>query len=353
MRKAIGLVVVSARDVSALDERFERVTNTTVRVLLTPELCEVRVLDLPPLKPADAQAIVLREAMRYFAREVENPVVAVQRVDASRVLAGLASGSLLRELRDAAGRHGVEIESVGSIYEAWNQGEITVVENDAVLEVILRGGRSIQDIRRVPAGNGALLAAVAGEDAGVIAWADAALARTQAGLQFMTVEEQKTAQRRVRRKLAMLSAASIAMLLGASLIQRVGYARELEAIETARQSISSAASAAREVWEGHTRNRELARTVSELHGERTHWSDLLDDVGSYLPDNARVASVLAANDSLVLGVVSTNAIATIEALKETKRLTNVVVIGSINRRQVDSTSVQEEFVISLPAGGRE
>jgi hypothetical protein len=307
---------------------------------------------LPPLKPADAQAIVLREAMRYFAREVEDPVVAVQRIDASRVLAGLTSGSLLRELREAAGRNDVEIEVVSSLYEAWNEGETTVVENDGVLEVILRRGRSIQDIRRIPAGNAALLKAAAGDDAGVIAWADAALARTQAGLQFMTVEEQKTAQRRDRRKLAMLSAASIALLLGASLIQRVGYARELEAIETAGRSISSAASAAREVWEGHTRDRELARTVSKLHGERTQWSDLLDDVGSYLPDNARVVSVLAANDSLVLGVVSTNAIATIESLKETKRLTKAAVIGSINRRQVDSAAVQEEFVISLPVGGR-
>jgi Tfp pilus assembly protein PilN len=113
------------------------VDGARITVALLPPLAESRLLSLPPLRPAEADAVVRRDAGRYFLAVPTPRVTAVDTTAGGPVLAGAADARLLEALRGAAAAAGWHLDGITTAHAAW------IAAARAVIPARERGGAAI------------------------------------------------------------------------------------------------------------------------------------------------------------------------------------------------------------------
>lgn len=364
MKRVVTVVVDEYRAVAAVnggvihdarstEEFWGRLAGLTparkVMVLLCPDVCEVRVLDVPPLREAELQAIVQREARRYFLSADDDSVTAIAGNAGACVRCGF-----LNEIYAQGGAHGFAIQLIASAYEAWAsyaRDGVTVVEREHVLEVIHAERGRIRELRRIPVADRALLP----ERFKVLPGDPMHYAALSAFTPTVRVElpgRRDARVRRERRASAFAWAAIVMLLIGSAVMENWGQSRELVQVREARARIATEARAAGEVQQSAQSGTQIALAAAELEQTRSHLATLVASAAGRMPMDAQLVAVQAERDTLSLEIVSNDAVETIEALKEMPLFSRVRVVGSIRRQERPDGSTRDQFMVSMPAGSR-
>lgn len=368
MKRFITLVVGQHRAVAALngvvihdarydEEYWDRLAELTparkVMVLLCPDLCEARVLNVPPLREAELQTIVQRDVRRYFLSGDDDSVTTVG-VTPIAALGLCVRADTLRDIHTRAGASHFSIHGVASTYEAWaarSPDGITVVDSEQVLEIMYTERGRIRELRQIPATRDDLLPEGAQQLPGD-AMHHAALETFSPAIRVEALEHREARLHKQRRTSAFAWAATLALLIGAALLENWGLARELDHVREARASIATYARPAIAVQQSAQAGMQVALAATELEQSRSHLARLVANAADRMPDNAQLVAVQARRDTVSLEILAADAVETIEALKEIPMFSRVRVVGSIRRQEHADGSTRDQFVISMPTGSR-
>jgi hypothetical protein len=376
-------------------------------VALMPPLTEVRRLDLPPLKREQVLQLLSRNASRYFVTAREAQVVGTSipkrasRSGPVPVLGAAASARLVNAIAAAARDAGWNLEGVvpaevgwsaaaGIIWPSLAKGTAHVlVHHDDRTDLLRVENGALAGVRRFRSGSldAQLIAeAISGtrangtaprvgtfgvaaprqeliralpHDSAVVStppadWASASadpmiaaatFATPDDGLTLRTEDVAELRARAGRRLTASLVAATVALLVGAALIELWGIKRELAAVQAERAKLKpqlQSTLSGRSTFEAS--NRKLAALYA-AHREAPYLSGVIASVTDALPEGSHLLSFRARRDTLVLDGLaksSGEAFAAIEAIPE---LANVKSVGGVQRQLQDDGTALEHFTI--------
>src|SRR5690606_5416602 len=172
--QGFGLLEQAVRDALGVAEEGSG-PAFAVRLALLPSLCEARIVELPPVGPAETDALLRRNATRYFLAGGRDLVVGGSRFPGSDdgsgpVLVAAAPSDLLEAARAAVESRGWTLESVTPAHAAWlavleqrlrlagdGQPEagsgpvrLLIADGGGTAHLVRYEGRSLGRLRRVP-----------------------------------------------------------------------------------------------------------------------------------------------------------------------------------------------------------
>ena len=316
-------------------------------IALLPPLAQARLLELPPLRPAEYRRILSRDAARYFPTGDVAQVAAGEPLAARgprrslpRVLAAVAASDLIEALVRTVEAAGWQLGSIVPAEVAWLQrlrGEVAALVVPAgTLVAVLRvaGGVpvALRRVRRPLHEAPRVVREVIAElerDGAAVQVLDDALSAAAAGAvsapgpQLLPDRVVVERRRRVNRRVIQLSAAALALLLAAAGLDLWGARRELAAVASRRAAIREEVAAA--LARQDTLESLVARhaALERAGGAAVRWSEVLTDFSDYLPRDAHLIAFRGRADSVGLEGIARRAAGVFEALRRAPRVAGV------------------------------
>lgn len=363
-----------------------------VRIVLLPPLADVRLVQLPPMRAAEAAAVIRRDAARYFLGDAVARVVGVvmpsRRKANSPVLAAAAPVALTEAVRSACGFLDWTLDAILPAHTAWlgraarltagrhAAGVVVAAEGDVVH--VIRAIGSVTSIRRLPAlaaadlleasGPGPGTAVVFGDRgsrdtlsrtlsgggwmvAGAAAESQSAAEAAAAGAADSIIElvpPTLAAQRRDRARTSawLIAAAAIVLLAGAGLVELWGAKRELSEIRAQRQAIREQVAPLLQARDSVGRLESRALVIERLEQESPRWTRALFDLALLLPGDTHVTTMRTAGDTLVAEATGDRASAALQALRRSGSLEKIRLVGPVERQLEGGETTTERFRFS-------
>ncbi len=319
-------------------------------IALLPPLAQARLLELPPLRPAEYRRILSRDAARYFPTGDVAQVAAGEPLAARgprrsldsppRVLAAAAASDLIEALVRTVDAAGWQLGSIVPAEVAWLQrlrGEVAALVVPAgTLVAVLRvdGGVpvALRRVRRPLHEAPRVVREVIAElecDGAAVQVLDDALSAAAAGAvsapgpQLLPDRVVVERRRGVNRRMIQLSAAALALLLAAAGLDLWGARRELAAVASRRAAIREEVAAA--LARQDTLESLVARhaALERAGGAAVRWSEVLADFSDYLPRDAHLIAFRGRADSVGLEGIARRAAGVFEALRRAPRVAGV------------------------------
>lgn len=358
-----------------------------VHIALQPPLADARLVQLPPLRPREAEAVLRRDAARHFvggavARVVG--VVAVRRDAAGPTLAAAAALPLVETVRSAVAAAGWRLAGVVPAHASWlaalpaaERGETAaglavIAVEGAAAHVIRREGDTVTVLRRVPVAWIDEVVAAAGtpgtavifaespdrtsivrafraagwtvEDADAATAADAAAAHA-GDAQLELVPPTLAAARRSRQRAVAWRVAASALLLvaGAAALELWGTRRELTAVRARRAEIRDDVAPLLAARDSLGRLEGRIAAIRTLDTDAPRWTRALFDLALLLPQDTRLTSLQANGDTVVIEAAGARAGAALQALRNANSLRDVRLDGTVERDLQDGETAVERF----------
>jgi hypothetical protein len=367
-----------------------------VVVALLPPLYEARLISLPPLSNAEANAIVQREAARYFVGGAFARAVAVQ-VSAKGLptLAVAAPATLLEQVHAATASIGWQVTKIVPAISAWlaatrasgrqrGVSRLTVAQCSDVIHV-LRIDQAPVQLRRVPLESVNDVLAAAGSGPGhAWVWGDSTtrplLERGLTGLGWqiqpatsghhdaylaaahhagtaeleLMAQSFALAQSGYQRALALRIAGIAALLvLGAAVMELWGASRELKAVRARRAEIRAEVGPLLAIRDSVASLQNRVEQVQSLKREGPGITDALFDLALLLPEDAHLRSLHATGDTLVMEAAGGRAGIALEAVRASAALHDVKLRGTVERDLEGGTTTSERFTFAARLGSRD
>jgi Tfp pilus assembly protein PilN len=370
----------------------------SVAVSLLPPHADVRLVALPPLRRAEAEAVIRRDAARHFVggngvRIVAvrmPPAVARRQTDGSPVLAAAASSHVAEAVRASARRVGWTVTRITAAHAAWIAAAeraakrssagaplaaIAIVDDTAHVLKLERGAVTL--LRRIRADDAREIARALGTGPGAASiftdgaadaiargltdsgWTIvrgqsaaqvAATGAHDAGLELVPVSVLAEQEGRWRTLAAQLAAAAVLLIVGAAVVQLWGAQRELAAVRTQRAALRPQVAPLLETRDSLDRLPQRADELGSLDTS-AKWTRALFDVALLLPHDAYLTSLRGTGDTLVVSGQGARAGAALQALRGAESLTNVRLDGPIERDLEDGTTTLERFTLTARIAG--
>jgi len=361
-------------------------------VALLPPLAQFRQLDLPPLADAEAEALLQREAARYFPGGAQRRTVAlVPRAGKDAPLRAVAASSaLLEALTTAIREAGFRLDRLVSAHCAWaasagaggGEGRQLVVAEGREVQILDILGRRIEGVRRTPAGpenqwtelvtagevtllgSGESLQAArsALETTGVRLRTpqhgpDAAgmAARGALGAEPVLVpeglaEERRSAAAGMGRRLLALTAVLIVIAVA---VHNVGLRRELGATQEARAALRAEVAPLLDARDSLIALNDEVRALREVSRRSHDWAAAISEVSYLLPRETYLTSLTGSEGALEFEAAGARAGVALDALRGARTLSGVRLQGLVERELEDGATVVERFRIGARVTGGE
>jgi hypothetical protein len=354
------------------------------RVVLLPPLAQTRVVQLPPLKKAEAQLVLQRDASRYFPGGTGPRALAVRVPGASKdhsTLAVAASAALIENIRVAAATNGWRVGQVVPASAAWeaaaaslkNQkfGALVAVIDETAHVFTMNGGR-ITNVRRVSAQASDIASAVGGATATALLAdkderetlrtelkaaglevtaleldpASAATAHSKGSdLQLVTPSlMQMHSARRQTHALAWAAAAMI-LVIGAAAVELWGWQRELVGVRQQRADIRTKVVPLLAARDSLNLLQQRHLQIEGVAAQAPKLTPALFDLAMVLPSETHIKSLRANGDTLIVEAEGGRAGDAIEALSSAPNLRDVKVRGTVDRELEDGSMAGERFTL--------
>ena len=370
-------------------------TGAVTHVVLLPPLAETRLLTLPPLRRAEAEAVVRRDAGRYFVGVPTPRIVAVRqpsRSAASAPVQSAAAGAVLVEaVRAAVAAVGWRVVSVVPAHAAWlaaatdraSPDALIAIDGDTAHIVRLTKG-SAQSLRRLPAAatteivhalremqiptgrSIAVFGDASARDAmnralgvagfvvtGLTASAAEAAARYADAAAMPLIPLTMLAERRDQEKriAVRLAVAAVIMLVAAAALELWGTSRQLDAVRARRADIRADVApllmlrdSIESLDAGVAQLDALARTTPR-------WTGALFDIALLLPPETYLTRLYGTGDTLVIDAEGARAGTALQALRGAGSLRDARLQGAIERELADGSTTVERFRLSARLAG--
>lgn len=375
-----------------------------VYVALMPPLATARLIPMPPLRQSEAELVVSRDAAKYFLNDVGPRVVAVQGT-ASRlrgrhrqgngntptarmpILAASASARLVEGIFQAAADMGWRLEAVVPAHTAWIAAaraavsspagnRVIVAQEGQVAQVITLEGERVSQLRRVPADPADIRDALGAEDGQAVVLAPprsrseissalaasgwktvtlsgpgeaashtAARFASASSVELVTARVRAERRQRARSLASRLTAAALALVVGAAGLELWGARRELQVIRAERAAIQQEVAPLRELDDQILELRERVDALNQLAVGAPQWTRALYDLALLLPTDTHVRAVHAVGDSIRIEAVGRRAGAALQALARAESLRDISLHGNIDRVLEDGVTTVERFTL--------
>jgi len=375
-----------------------------LQVALLPPLSETRLIELPPLRSTEVEAVLRRIAPRHFLVGGRDAIVGGERfgkgvaADSAPVLAAAADRNLVEAIHQAAESREWQLERIVPAQAAWmhalleaapltvtdrsgNGSEVTrlvvAVVGELIYLVRLVGGQP-DLIRRTAAGDLPAIVAAAGPEPGralLLAAGEMrdnlARALVEAGWVLISPEEPRTAAveaacqtaaalpelvsppqararslREKRRTRIMLGMAAL-LLVAAAPVHLWGVNRALDDVRGERAALRQLFSPALAQRDSLDRLVERIESLQAVEQVATRWTACLVELSELLPRDTHLVSLRGEGERVVLEAMGERAGETLSALRRAESFRDVRIEGLIQRELEGGETSRERFTLSL------
>ncbi|MGH7467664.1 MAG: PilN domain-containing protein [Longimicrobiales bacterium] len=373
-------------------------SHVDVDIALLPPLTETRLIALPPLRNAEAEIVIRRDAARHFvgasgprAFALKQPARA--RAGTAPVLAVAATATLIEQLHRAVGGIGWRVHAVSPAIASWlsvvertstHKPYVIIAQVGDTLHVVRGKGDPLQ-IRRVPRtslgelwesiGAGPGLAYLFTTDAdrtaierGLVAagWqvepptsipGDAATVAAHlvapGGWELVPQSLHLERQQNQRRLATRLAAVTFLLLVAAMATELWGARRELSQLRAQRAAIREQVSPLLATRDSVQVLDQRSARVTGLVSQAPSWTSALFDLAMLLPADTHLRSLRAQGDTLVVEASGNRAGETIQALRSANTLRDVRLKGQVERELQDGATSMERFTLQARLAPRD
>jgi Tfp pilus assembly protein PilN len=357
-----------------------KVRAVQVRIVLLPPLSDARLVNLPPLKLSEAEAVVRRDVARYFVGATAR-AVAVQPAQ-NGFLAAAAPVVLVEAVRTALRVMGWTPNGIVAAHGAWLQAErpgkdagrrAIVAAMGEAAHVMVRDNAMPVVIRRVPLamaqevveaagalpgtvtvlGEGAatekLLRAFSnarwtrGENAAMSAEEGAAIHAGRSRLEFIAPSQLSERTRKAKLSAVRIGLAAAMLLVLAGLAELWGARRELDAVRARRAAIRADVAPLLVMRDSLNQLNERVAKIQELENRSPQWTRALFDLALLLPEDTHLTSLRATADTLIIEASGDRAGEAMQALRRAGSLDDVRMLGAVQRELDDGETSVERF----------
>jgi hypothetical protein len=365
--------------------------DAEVSVALLPPLAETRLVPLPPLRREEAEAVLRRDAARYFIGTGTRALLVGTDPDSSDsagrpVLATAATIVLVEAVRRAIIAAGWQLDRIAPAHGAWiaaaaagrtdGAARLIVALHDGTGHVArLENGRPAA-LRRVPAAAAAELRDAAGPGPGIatliaddaarpaleavlradgwtVAAAPAAGAAELAArhasasllelLPLTVLAQRQAGKRRLAARLAM---AAVLFVVASAGVELWGARRELSAVQQRRAEIRGDVGPLLVVRDSLEQLRVRMDAIDALTTGAPRWTRAFFDIALVLPAETHLTRLIASGDTLEIEAQGARAGAALQALRDVPSLRDVRLVGGVDRQLTDGATALERFRIT-------
>lgn len=378
-----AVLSVALRDLRArVDGADASSPSRPARIALLPPLAETRLLHLPPVRAAEAAAVVRRDAARYFLGVAAPAVTAVAgrpQAPGSPVLAAAAPARTLDAVAAAAAAAGWRAAGVVPAQAAWFAAAaagpgiraVVALQDGTVHVLVLADGAPVA-LRRLPADDAAGIIAAAGAEAGAVTvcapadrradlarrfaaagWAVEAVTRdagetaaahaAAAPARLVTATEQHRRSALERRRAGWLAAAAVLLLIASAGVEIWGAQRQLDAARDRRAAIRAQVGPLLGVRDSLDRLNEHSRSIERVADTAPRWTAALFELTMLLPPETHLTRVHTTGDTLVMEAEGSRAGAILQAIRSAGTLRDARMLGAVERQLEDGATTVERF----------
>lgn len=326
--------------------------HVRVSVAVMPPLAQVRLIDLPPMRPEERAKILTRDARRYFfgAREPQVATgMSIGRQGARRVVAAAVPESLLDALKSAVPDN-AQIDAIVPAASAWAAAsngapDIEVVASDARYVLSFKKGRIVFVGQRRVDSDGPDSDAVHRFSWVEAAWSAAANASRARDLRFLTMSDWKRLRERQNRRVRTAAAGVLLVFTAGAAAMHGALRHEITEIRAQRAALRPSLLPALASVDSLQRiNERLAEIHTMQRGPR--WSVLVPMIAKRLPADVQLVYIIGSSDSLMLRVNAHAAADVLPELRDAPLLQNVRIAGAIERDVSDPEATTEQFDVA-------
>jgi len=377
---------ILSRALSEAKNRLEseagpQLRGTRVDAVLLPPIADARLVPLPPLRRAEAEAVLRRDAARYFIGG-GGPLAVAARVPtrdrrgsvAHPILAVAAPTAFIDAICRAASSVNWRIHSIRPAHAHWIAAARSHVRDDADLPIVcvVDGtahvlhvrGNDVVALRRIPADafseladvlRGSATFAVVGDHARAVCAhpafaqhrmqvvADDAVDRPGRSLDFVTPAKAASLERRRRAWAGRLAAAAAGIVLISAAVHYWGLKREIALLEERRAEIRQEVAPLLAWRDSLLVLEERLALLERVHPKPGRLTRALFDVAVLLPPDAHLTAFRSKGDTLMISGLSPRAADAIQALRSALSFENVRLDGIIDRELDAGATAQERF----------
>lgn len=379
--------------------------HAVASVSLLPSLVRFRRLELPPLRSAELQRVLTRDAARYFSGVREPHVADARRVglgSRGSVIAAAAPVRVIEAIVRSLTDSGWEIDSLVAAHSAWatagaaiwptlaapggwlvilggSQAELLRIERGAVTMVrrvrggsglaariadvladIVRGGTPArvaligapgqsEELRDELRSRGVDVIGPPPRYAGIVTTPEmlaASFASRTAGSYLAPEWMHAERLQRVRRVTRSLGAAVAAALVATAGFELWGTHRELDAVLDRRAQIRTQVLAGMTARDTIVALEQRWTALSVHERDAPRWSTVIAHLAKHLPRDAHMTALRGNADSLSLDVVAGDAAGVFEAMRHTPGVRGVRSEAPIRRESTDGEAPIERFAVA-------
>ena len=378
--------------------------GSRVDVALLPPLADARVIAFPPMRQAEAEAVLKRDVARYFLGNDRLREVGVRLPrgggrspsgsgnESVPIFAAAAATPLLETVRRALGAVGWRCGSTAPAHGGWVAAataggagfqRVVAVADDTVHVLRLRGDHP-EGVRQIPlddlggvteamgtaSGRALVLTSprefealqlvltregwsVSRDPEGWGSAEEGAAARADSGGPELVPPSLREERRRQRRKRAAYMLAGVAVLLLASAGAHLwGAYRELDALQERRAAIRGEVGPLLMARDSLDALSSRVRALEELSQTAPVWTRCLVELTALLPRDTYLTAFYASGDTVELEAAGTRAGEAIQILRESGIFEELRLQGIVERELAEGETVEERFTVRgrLPKG---
>lgn len=365
-------------------------------VALLPPWVDVRMIDLPPLKPEEAEAVVRRDHARHFLGGEGSRVVGVREDRPAPIgdeasgpppaFAAAAQSALLDALVEAATSVGWRLQSIAPAHAAWLRAGLEVADGERTTASVVavsagtahvlqvRGGAPVS-LRRVdPDAIGEVDAVRAGSPVAVVGDGEGVAAVVRrldgAGVPVLRGRAEDDAlalaarfsekarprlvppalearlRERGREQLVRRIGAAALLLLLAVGLHYLSLRRELASIQDERAALRPEVAPLVAARDSLYRLNEEVTAIGDVAGRSHGWTRALAEVAYLLPRETYLTSLTGNEGLLEFEAAGQRAGEALEALRAATTLYDVRLVGLVERELENGETVVERFRLS-------
>ena len=316
-------------------------TRARASIALLPPFVDVRRVRLPPMRSADRERVLERDAARHFVGVREPQVVAT---DAR--LAVAAPARLVAEIEAAVAAVGWELGILTPAHVAWalslpdGRHAISLCGSTAGEWISVAGSRITDRGRLRPADPPITVADI---DPYFVAAAQVIHARR---LGLCSGSRRAELRKAARRRSGIQVVAAGACLIAAAILDYWGLGREIEALRARREGIATRVATAMRTRDSLSALSSVAGAIGSLEARKPRWSAFLADLADDLPPDAYLSAFESRGDSVVVTGIAGDAAGVLHGLEQLPALVGVHADGPIRQDVSPAGVVREHFRFS-------